>query len=318
MRTLLLSLSFIIMISGCTHIIPAENKKAIDSLKAGATEQEVLHSLGTPDLRYDFGPGKFVYYYRTMASPAGDCGSDRSLCTPLSFVNGTLSVAGQDLMDQWEKERIEQQKRDQLARQEKLRKEKLALERQKAEIQRKKKIRALEKKVKPIPAARVALNLKLYRELLALDPDNPRYQKRVALYQERLEHKNRIATKKERMAARKRAQALKEEKRKQRNHQLRQYSGNENAEVAVHDMGNGTLYIWLKNVGTQTITSHPDYFTIVDQNEEKIGCRFASGFDAVIEPGDIAHGKVKCLSALKLKRLIFKNNEAGIVVKDFP
>ncbi len=318
MRTTLLTLFLVVLITGCAHLKSGENKRAIESLAIGADEPAVVQKLGPPDFRRDVSPEKYVYYYQTSVAPAGQTEIDKSLCTPLAFDNDRLVAIGRDLTQQWEKESAAQKKRERLAAKEKLKKEKLALKRKKARIARKKKIDALEKKVRPIPMARVALNLKIYRELLALAPDNQRYQKKVALYEERLEHKNRIAGKKERIAARKRAQALKEEKRKERNSRLRQYSGNENAEIAIHDMGNGSLYIWLKNTGTQTITSHPDYFTLIDQNEEKIGCRFAPGFDAVIEPGDIAHGKVKCLSVLKLKRLIFKNNEAGIVIKDFP
>lgn len=43
-------------------------------------------------------------------------------------------------------------------------------------------IAALEQKVRPIPASDYDGNLAIYRELLSLDPQNPRYKEKVSLY----------------------------------------------------------------------------------------------------------------------------------------
>ena len=49
-----------------------------------------------------------------------------------------------------------------------------------------KKILELEEKVRPIPASNAELNLKLYRELLELNPKNTEYQSKVNYYKKRL------------------------------------------------------------------------------------------------------------------------------------
>ena len=79
-----------------------------------------------------------------------------------------------------------------------------------ATINKKVRIATLEHKVRKIPAARAKEDLKIYKQLLALDPQNPRYEKKVAHYTQKAkeiaeaearkkrkkitEHKRRIAT----------------------------------------------------------------------------------------------------------------------------
>jgi Tfp pilus assembly protein PilE len=54
----------------------------------------------------------------------------------------------------------------------------------------------LEEKVRPIPASHVAENLRLYRQLLDLDPDNQRYKQKVAHYTAKNEELKREEQKK--------------------------------------------------------------------------------------------------------------------------
>ena len=48
-------------------------------------------------------------------------------------------------------------------------------------------VQKLEEKVKKIPAATAADRLRIYKQLLAFDPKNPRYKKKVAFYQAKIE-----------------------------------------------------------------------------------------------------------------------------------
>ena len=56
-------------------------------------------------------------------------------------------------------------------------------------INKKVTIARLEEKVRPIPASQVEDNLRIYRKLAVLDPNNPKYQKKVAYYSKKLEEK---------------------------------------------------------------------------------------------------------------------------------
>jgi hypothetical protein len=82
------------------------------------------------------------------------------------------------LTDQWTREEAARQRQaDQAARHR--REAEMARDaRRKAEAARREKIKALEEEVRPVPVSNAALNLKLYRQLLELDPMNARYQKR--------------------------------------------------------------------------------------------------------------------------------------------
>jgi hypothetical protein len=55
----------------------------------------------------------------------------------------------------------------------------------------------LERKAKSIPVSRVLDNLNIYKQLLALEPDNPKYKKKVASYKAKLEANERKKEKKE-------------------------------------------------------------------------------------------------------------------------
>ena len=54
-------------------------------------------------------------------------------------------------------------------------------------IKKKREIAELEKKAKSIPVSRVLDNLNIYKQLLALEPDNPKYKKKVDFYKVKLD-----------------------------------------------------------------------------------------------------------------------------------
>ena len=185
------------------------------------------------------------------------------------------------------------------------------------EAERQQKIQTLEREVKPVPASNAALNLALYRQLLELDPDNPHYQKKVAFYEERLSRQQKARQEHAASAAKQKQRQAWERAREARNKALRQYTGNGIAEMAVHDMGPGSLYVWVKNVSRQIITTHPDHFTLLDNDNNSIRCEVSNSLDSVLEPGSISHGKLEYNDDIQPKELIFRNRESGRISKVF-
>jgi hypothetical protein len=55
------------------------------------------------------------------------------------------------------------------------------------DIKKKREIAELEKKAISIPVSRVSDNLNIYKQLLAVEPDNPKYKKKVDFYKAKLE-----------------------------------------------------------------------------------------------------------------------------------
>ena len=87
--------------------------------------------------------------------------------------------------------------------------------------------------------------------------------------------------------------------------------------MAVHDMGPGSLYVWVKNVSRQIITTHPDHFTLLDNQNNPARCNVSSSLDSVLEPGSISHGKIEYSDAVIPSELVFRNRESGRISKSF-
>ena len=305
------------VVTACVHIDINQNINALKHIQPGDSLETVTRIMGPPDIRKEITERRLVVYYQTEALRDADSAITPDVCTPIALEDDRVVSIGEDLADAWTREEAERVRDAQIAEQERRRAEMAVEARRQAEQARKDKIAALEKEVKPIPAHKAELNLKLYRQLLALDPGNSRYQKKVALYEDRLAQQ--IKARKERAARADRQKRLEqwERSREARNKHLRQYSGNGIAEMAVHDMGPGSLYVWVKNVSTQIITTHPDHFTLLDQDKHEVPCRIASGLDSVLEPGSISHGKIEFDADTIPGELIFRNRESGRVSKLF-
>lgn len=56
------------------------------------------------------------------------------------------------------------------------------------------KIEELERKVRPIPASQALDNLRIYEQLLSMDPEKPRYKKKVAYYRRKVKEKKEKET----------------------------------------------------------------------------------------------------------------------------
>jgi hypothetical protein len=305
------------LLAGCVHLDINKNINALKRISPGDPQEDVFEALGPPDLRRDINDQRYLVYYQTKTGTATNGQVGPELCTPVAVENGRVVGTGEELAQRWISEEADRQHRAMVAERERRRAEMAEAARREAEADRREKIAALEKEVKPIPAHKAALNLKLYRQLLALDPANARYQKKVAFYEQRLAKQEKARQDRAmRAAARQKRQAW-EKGREARNKKLRQYTGNGIAEMAVHDMGPGTLYVWVKNVSRQIITTHPDHFTLFDSRNNKVRCQISASLDSVLEPGSISHGKIEYSDTLFPKELIFRNRESGRISKSF-
>lgn len=306
-----------VVLSACVHLDINKNINALKKIQPGDSQEFVFETLGSPDLRNDISDKHFVTFYRTKVGNLSGTPVSAALCTPISFENGHVVAVGEDFTERWnreEKERIHQAAIEESERQQAEMAE-AALQRAKAA--RQEKIKALENEVKPVPASNAALNLKLYRQLLELDPDNSRYQKKVAVYEDRLAKQKKARDERAVRSAKAKHRQAWEQAREERNKKLRQYTGNGIAEMAVHDMGNGSLYVWIKNVSNQIITTHPDHFTLIDSENNPVACEISDSFDSVLEPGSISHGKIDYSREIEPKELIFQNRESGRISRSF-
>lgn len=306
-----------LMLTGCVHQEASNNISALKQIKAGDAQEVVFQIMGPPDHRKDVTEKRFMVYYQTKAgNPVGEHPSP-AFFTPIAFESGRVVAVGEDLIDPWTREEEKRLRQAEIAERGRRKAKNDATARQVADQTRREKITALEEAVKPVPASNAALNLKLYRQLLELDPDNPRYQKKVALYEERLVRQEKARQEAAARTAKMKHRQAWEQGREARNKTLRQYSGNGTAEIAVHDMGSGSLYVWVKNVSKQIITTHPDYFTLVDEEKKPIRCEISGSLDSVLEPGSISHGKLNYSREAEPRELIFQNQEAGRISKLF-
>jgi hypothetical protein len=306
-----------VVLSACVHLDINKNINALKRIQPGDSQEVVFETLGPPDLRNDISDKHFVTFYRTKTGNLSDTNVSEALCTPISFENGQVAVVGEDLTERWTREENERLHQAAVAESERQQAQKAEAALQRAKAAHQEKIRALETEVKPVPASNAALNLKLYRQLLELDPGNSRYQKKVAVYEDRLTQQKKARDERAaRKAKAKRHQAW-EQAREGRNKKIRQYTGNGIAEMTVHDMGNGSFYVWVKNVSNQIITTHPDYFTLIDSENNPVACEISDSFDSVLEPGSISHGKIEYNREIEPKELIFQNRESGRISKSF-
>ena len=305
------------LLTGCVHMKINKNVNALERIQKGDSQAAVLETMGPPDLRKDIGDNRTIAYYQTQAGTSNKEEVTTDLCTPIAFEDGVVVSVGEDLAQVWTQEEAARIRQMEAAEQRRRESEMKAAARRRVEQEKLDKIAALERKVKPVPASNAALNLKLYRQLLALDSDNTRYQKKVAFYESRLARQKKAREARATRTLEKKHRQAWEQSRDQRNKALRRYTGNGIAEMAVHDMGPGSIYVWVKNVSRQVITTHPDHFILLDSQGNRVACTISSSLDSVLQPGAISHGKIDYNASVYPGELIFRNREAGRVSKTF-
>jgi outer membrane protein assembly factor BamE (lipoprotein component of BamABCDE complex) len=306
-----------LLLTSCAHLNLSRNRQALRQIHPGDTQEKVFSILGPPTLRHNISDQRFVAYYQTKPAKVQGAAVTPALCTPVAFENGKVAVIGQDPTDAWTLEEQARIHRATAAQREREKAEMAAAERNRTVTARRNRIKTLERKVRRVPASNASLNLKLYRQLLELAPDNPRYQRKVAFYENRwAQHQKARHERALQLAEQRRLRAW-ERSREGRNKALQQYTGNGIAEMAVHDMGNGVLYVWVKNVSQQVITTNPDNFTLMDSQDHKARCDISNSLDRVLEPGSISQGKIQYDRQIIPKALIFQNGESGRISKSF-
>ncbi|MGA6926630.1 MAG: DUF3192 domain-containing protein, partial [Desulfosarcina sp.] len=194
------------MLAGCMHLNTQKNMAALDRVRVGDSQESVFQIVGMPDLRHDITDRRWVAFYQTQpvqtrTGKASDAPLTTAWCTPVSFENGRVVSVGEDLTESWTRDENERLRQAKILDQRRQQTALAETARQRAAAERRKKIERLENEVGPVPASNAALNLKLYRELLDLDPDNSRYQNKVALYEERLAVQDKAHQEQARLAA---------------------------------------------------------------------------------------------------------------------
>jgi outer membrane protein assembly factor BamE (lipoprotein component of BamABCDE complex) len=306
-----------VMLTACAHLNVTRNTEALKQIHLGDAQETVFEIMGPPTLRHDISDRRFVAYYQTQAGKTPGAAVTPSMCTPVAFENGKVVAIGEDPTDAWTREEKARIRRAEIAQRGRQQAKSNAAVRAREAQTRQEKIKALEKAVRPVPASNAALNLKLYRQLLELAPDNLRYQKKVGFYEARLAQQEKARQERAARVAQERRLKKWEQFRARRNKMLRKYTGNGTAEMAVHDMGNGMLYVWIKNVSQEIITTYPDNFTLLDSEHHKVSCKISDSLDRVLEPGSISHGKIEYDKTIIPGELIFQNRESGRISKSF-
>ena len=307
----------VVVTTGCANMEISRNVDELKRVETGQLREDVFKAMGPAAIEKEISGRRFAVFYQTSAADSPEAAVTTDLCTPILFEDGRVTGVGGDLYEQWLREEKERQRQVEIKEARRLKAEMAEAERKRNFLERKEKIAVLEKEVGPVPASNPSLNLKLYRQLLALDSKNVRYQKKVAYYEDRLARQQE--TQKLRTEKRAREKYLKswEQSRDVRNKKLRQYTGNGIAEIAIYDMGKGSLYVWVKNVSYQIITTHPDYFTLIDNDNNPIPCVIGDSLNSVLEPGSLSHGKIEYNSVIIPRELVFQNRESGRVSKSF-
>ncbi|MCF8078321.1 MAG: outer membrane protein assembly factor BamE [Desulfobacterales bacterium] len=304
------------------HRAPAD----IDSnVRTGMTEDAVLDLLGEPALVDPYQVGKYIFLYPTKDGT--DCVGDPAGCAQVVFKEGRVIAVWHHGVPKAEKQAGGFQPRaappsvtaepqpqpspvetpsipapDDDAR-------RAGDDTRRPDADTRREIERLERQVRQIPAARTMDNLRIYRYLLKLDPDNPRYQQKVARYeaQYQREEDQRELLRRER-----------EERRKRQNEILRSFEGNDHVRIAVENQGNGRYYVWIQYNGTDPIDILPEHFTLVCEDNRSYGCYRCRDLEVRIAPGESAEGPLTFDTYAEPRELVFSHPAAGTVRRVFP
>lgn len=284
-----------LLISGCAGTAATQR----GPITPGMAPEEVTAQLGEPSRREQFAPDRYIYFY--------DQGNYRD--RPVCFDKHRVVHIGQELLDTWRQERLTlASSGDTLSPNAK----KQALATRNSE--RETRIAELEQAVKPLPVSATGENLKIYRELLSLAPDNERYQRKVAFYSERSQKEQAAKHR----AAKEAAKRQQETARKRRNEALRVYEGNDNFEMAVHELDDGEIYVWVKNLTAGELLLVASQYRLLDADEKPIAHRVGAELQGPLASGGIAYGKLILDPKTRPSRLILAHPKAGTIEKWFP
>jgi len=283
-----------IFFSGClqsTLNLPPDKDK-IEQIEAGTLENSVRIIAGKPDRIVKSKYGYRTYYYREGIS--SDCKKDLETCIPIVIDRGRVAAVGQQWAKAWEQQRH---------------KKAAGVPRIVEQETPQAKIARLEKQVKAIPMSRTVDNLNIHRYLLQLDPDNKRYQKKVAFYEKRfaLEKAQKKATQKQLTAT-----------RRWQNARLQKFAGTPPAEMAIKILENGKFHVWLKNSGSKAFRVEAGQFYLACQKGKRHPIYRSKDFGKYLPPGKVIEGRVTFATSCEPAEFIYINPGVAKLVRVIP
>jgi outer membrane protein assembly factor BamE (lipoprotein component of BamABCDE complex) len=318
------SLLMSMMLFGCVlpTTKPTPALPEAGDIRVGMTEDAVVERFGEPMLVDPYRVGKYIFYY--PKTETADCINDKAACIPVIFAEGRVIGVGHASFSKsasaGDRDRrppptkapppaAPSQAPPPSPSPETSPVPSTPSKRAPLDEETRQEIERLERQVRQIPAANTMDNLRIYRYLLKLDPENPRYQKKVARYeaQYRREEDQREQLRQER-----------EERRKRQNEVLRRYEGNDRIRIAIENQGSGRFYVWLQYSGPGPIEISPENFTLGCKDGRRYECYRCRDMEIRIEAGGSAEGRISFDTYAEPDELVFSHPEAGTVRRAFP
>jgi hypothetical protein len=280
-----------LFVSGClqTTLNLPPDKDKIEKIEAGTLENSVRIIAGKPDRIIKSKYGYRTYYYRESMS--ADCKQDLQTCIPIIIERGRVAAVGKQWARAWEQQR---HKKGAPPADEETTEEKIA---------------RLEQQVRTIPMSRTVDNLHIYRYLLKLDPDNKRYQQKVAFYAERFEKEKakKVATKKQLAAT-----------RKWQNTRLQKFEGEPPAQMAIKILGNGKFHVWLKNTGDKAFRVEARQFFLSCEKGKRYTIYRSKDFGRDVAPSKVIEGRVSFATSCEPREFIYLNPGIAKLYRTIP
>lgn len=321
---LIFILCFFLLTTGCVHR-DAANRQKMDKIRVGQAEDDLKKLMGEPDFRFKVKDGKTIYFYQVKQKKYQDSLSMEN-CMPVLVDNNRVVSIGSEFSDNWDVDIISQ------AAQGSGQKANLQKETMQAELEKKNaelvalKIEKLEAEVRPIPSSNYALNLKYYKELLSLAPDDKKYQRKVNYYQSKMTAQKQVKESSEKEITQENLDdeissgSSETDTVQIKTDNIRLYKGNSNIELALRELSGGSLYVWVKNISSEPIGLAAENYYLFDQTREAIQCTPSAGLTKELPAGEITHGhlKYKASEDLLLGEMVFDHPGAGKIVRIFP
>ena len=288
------------VLSGClrTTLNLPPDKSKLEKIEAGTLESSVRIIAGKPDRIIKSKKGFNTYYYR--GNLTSDCHKDLRTCIPIVLEKGKVVAVGYQWAKAWEKQRKRKKTAKPL---------KTAPPAKTDRETTRKEIAKLEKRARNIPKSRTIDNLNIYRYLLKLDPGNPRYQKKIAFYENCFEKEKakRVAEKKQ-LAA----------ERKWQNGKLKMFKGDTPVQMAVKILGNGEFYVWLKNTGKKPFNVEAQQFFLSCGKKKRYPIYSSKDFGKEVAPGTVIEGRIAFAIYCDPRKIIYANPNVATVFREIP
>jgi len=284
-------------LSGCllsTWNLPLDKSK-LDKIEAGTPESSVRIIAGKPHRIVKSKKGFSTYYYKENLS--SDCKKNLRTCIPIVIDKGKVVAVGR----QWSKAWKQQRGRSDTPRS--VKSSKTGHTTSRAEIAK------LEKQARAIPMSQTMDNLSIYRYLLKLDPKNPRYQKKVALYENRFEKEKaqRVAERKQQVMT-----------WKWQNQRLKEFKGDTPVQLAAKILSSGKFHVWLKNTGKKPFKVDARHFFLSCGKNKRYPLYSSKDFGRDVEPGAVIDGRITFVINCTPREIIYANPDVATLVRKIP